>query len=392
MKPFVATLLATALSAAFASAYAHNHSEGKPDTATYRTMTQKAAADYKAANAQCTDLKGNERSVCVETAKVARARADVDATMQYNNTLKLRTAARTALANAEYALAKAKCTVMTGADKDTCTATATSARTASLADAKADRMSDTAATGTTAAAVGVDNKGAIANTRTTDPTKAAAVDKCAQIAGRTDTGCLIDNKGRTTAATAAATAANRTENAAERASDNTRNAAATVANRTENATERAADKTRNAASTVAQKTENAAETVVQKTKEVARNVADKTERAVDNIAARTDRATDNAAARTDRATDKAAARTERSAEVAASKTGKVVADSIITTKVKADLFKEPELSAMAIHVETEKGVVMLSGFVDSKADADKAVRLAKSVEGVTQVKSAIKVK
>jgi osmotically-inducible protein OsmY len=47
---------------------------------------------------------------------------------------------------------------------------------------------------------------------------------------------------------------------------------------------------------------------------------------------------------------------------------------------------------MAIHVETEKGVVMLSGFVDSKADADKAVRLAKSVEGVTQVKSAIKVK
>ncbi len=78
--------------------------------------------------------------------------------------------------------------------------------------------------------------------------------------------------------------------------------------------------------------------------------------------------------------------------MAATKTGKVVADSIITTKVKADLFKEPELSAMAIHVETEKGVVMLSGFVDSKADADKAVRLAKSVEGVTQVKSAIKVK
>ena len=79
-------------------------------------------------------------------------------------------------------------------------------------------------------------------------------------------------------------------------------------------------------------------------------------------------------------------------ENAAARTGKVLADSVITTKVKADLFKEPALSAMAIHVETEKGVVMLSGFVDSKADADRAVRLAKSVEGVTQVKSAIKVK
>ncbi|UUZ57303.1 BON domain-containing protein [Massilia sp. H-1] len=35
---------------------------------------------------------------------------------------------------------------------------------------------------------------------------------------------------------------------------------------------------------------------------------------------------------------------------------------------------------------------MLSGFVDSKADAEKAVRLAKSVDGVTRVESAIKVK
>jgi osmotically-inducible protein OsmY len=364
MKPFVATLLATALSAAFSSAYAYAD-DTKTDTATYRTMTQKAKADFKAANAQCTGLKGNERAVCVETAKVALARADVDATTQYNNTLKARIAARTALANAEYALAKVKCVVMTGADKDSCTAAATSARTASLADAKADRAVDT-----TAAAVGVDSKGAIANTRTTDPTKAAAVDKCAQIAGRADTGCLIDNKNRTAATTAAGATA------------------ATAPTRTEVAADNAADRTRNAAATVAQKTENAAETVVQKTKEVARNVADKTERAVDNVAARADRATDNAAVRTDRATD----RTERNADAAATKTGKVVADSIITTKVKADLFKEPELSAMAIHVETEKGVVMLSGFVDSKADADKAVRLAKSVEGVTQVKSAIKVK
>lgn len=332
MKPITASLMAAALSAAFASASAYAQ-DSKPDTAAYRTTTQKAAADFKAANAACKNLQAAERSVCVEEAKVARARAEIDAVNQYNNTSKARNMARTALANAEYALAKVKCATATGAEKDSCLANAASVRTAALANAKADRDIGTA----TAAAVGVDNKGTIATTATTDPTKAAAVDKCAQIAGRTDTGCLIDNKERNTVATAAT------------------NTAATAGAAVDNA----ADRTRNAAANVAQKTENAAEKAVQKTKDVASNVADKT---------------------------------ERTADTAAAKTGKAIADTVITTKVKADLFKEPELSAMAIHVETEKGVVMLSGFVDSKADAEKAVRLAKSVEGVTSVKSAIKVK
>lgn len=327
MKPITASLLAVALSAAFTSAYAQ---DAKPDTAAYRTMTQKAAADFKAANANCKQFKGTERAVCAEEAKVARARADVDAVGQYNNTVKARTTARTALANAEYALAKAKCASATGAEKDSCVANAKSVRIAALANAKADRDISNA----TAATVGVDNKGTIASTATTDPVKAAAVDKCAQIAGRPDTGCLIDNKDRTAA------------------------------------TPTAAERTRNAAANVAQKTENVAAAAVQKTKEVASNVATKTERVAENVAERT----------------------ERTADTATARTGKAISDTVITTKVKADLFKEPELSAMAIHVETEKGVVMLSGFVDSKADAEKAERLAKSVEGVTSVKSAIKVK
>jgi hyperosmotically inducible protein len=348
MKPFVATLLATALTAAFSSAYA---ADTKPDTATYRTMTQKAAADYKIAAAKCTGMSGNERAVCVEEAKVARARLDNDAVAQYNNTLKARTTARTALANAEHALAKVKCSVMTGAEKDSCTANAHSVHTAALADAKADRDVRVAAT----AAAGVDGKGMIANTGTTEPVKAAAVDKCAQLTnGQPAAGCLINNKDGKVLATTAG-----------------------VANRTENATANAAANTRDAAATVAQKTENAADTAVQKTKNAAAVVADKTERAVDRMAGSTERAAD----RTADATGNVAART-----------GANVSDAVITTKIKADLFKEPELSAMAIHVETEKGVVMLSGFVDKKADADKAVRLAKGVEGVTQVKSAIKVK
>lgn len=301
MKPFVATLLATALSAAFSSAYAADTT--KPDTTAYRSMTEQAAADYKLASAKCTGMTGNERAVCLEEAKVARARVDADAVAQHNNTAKMRVAARTALAKAEHALAVVKCSVMTGAEKDSCLANARSVQTAALADAKADRNVRMAGV-----ASRVDDKGLIANTGTTEPAKAAAVDKCAHMTdGKPGVGCMVDNKDRTAAAA----------------------------------------------------------------------VADKTERAVERMAAGTERAA------------------ERSADAAgnaAAKTGKAISDTVITTKVKADLFKEPELSAMAIHVETEKGVVMLSGFVDSKADADKAVRLAKSVEGVTQVKSAIKVK
>jgi hyperosmotically inducible protein len=178
---------------------------------------------------------------------------------------------------------------------------------------------------------------------------AAAVDKCAQIAGQPNTGCLIDNR-----------------TAADNAADKTRNAATTVVEKTKEIASTAVDKTRNAATTVVEKTKEIASTAVDKTRNAAAVVAGKTERATEKV--------------------------EDKSAVAADKTGAVLADSVITTKVKADIFKEPELKSMAIHVETDKGVVMLSGFVDTKADADKALRLAKGVEGVTTVKSAIKVK
>jgi osmotically-inducible protein OsmY len=138
------------------------------------------------------------------------------------------------------------------------------------------------------------------------------------------------------------------------------------------------------ASNVAQKTKEVAHTAVEKTKEVASNVADKTGNAVDNAGD----ASRNAANQTDRATDRAGDK----AQAAAGKTAAAASDTAITTKVKAGIFAEPDLKSMAIHVETEKGVVMLSGFVESKAEAAKAVSVAKSVEGVTSVKSAIKVK
>lgn len=67
--------------------------------------------------------------------------------------------------------------------------------------------------------------------------------------------------------------------------------------------------------------------------------------------------------------------------------GAYMSDSWITTKVKTAIFNEPSLKVSQINVETYKGVVQLSGFVDSAASQAKAVEIARSVSGVTSVKN-----
>lgn len=73
-------------------------------------------------------------------------------------------------------------------------------------------------------------------------------------------------------------------------------------------------------------------------------------------------------------------------------TGEYFDDSVITTKVKAAIFNEPTLKSAEINIETFKGVVQLSGFVNSQADINKAVSLARSVKGVTSVKNDMRLK
>jgi len=72
--------------------------------------------------------------------------------------------------------------------------------------------------------------------------------------------------------------------------------------------------------------------------------------------------------------------------------GEYVDDAVITTKVKAAIFNEPTLKSAEINVETFKGVVQLSGFVNSQTDISKAVSLARSVNGVTAVKNDMRLK
>ena len=73
-------------------------------------------------------------------------------------------------------------------------------------------------------------------------------------------------------------------------------------------------------------------------------------------------------------------------------TGEYVDDTVITGKVKAAIFNEPTLKSAEINVETFKGVVQLSGFVNSQSDINKAVELARGVGGVKSVKNDMRVK
>jgi len=72
--------------------------------------------------------------------------------------------------------------------------------------------------------------------------------------------------------------------------------------------------------------------------------------------------------------------------------GEYVDDTVITTKVKAAIFNDPSLKASEVNVETFKGRVQLSGFVNSRADMDKAAMLARETKGVTSVANDMRMK
>lgn len=73
-------------------------------------------------------------------------------------------------------------------------------------------------------------------------------------------------------------------------------------------------------------------------------------------------------------------------------TGEYIDDTVLTSKVKTAIFNDPMLKVLQIKVETSKGVVQLSGFVDSPEAAARAVEVARSVEGVKAVENNMFVK
>jgi osmotically-inducible protein OsmY len=72
--------------------------------------------------------------------------------------------------------------------------------------------------------------------------------------------------------------------------------------------------------------------------------------------------------------------------------GEYAGDAAVTAKVKTALLKEPGVKATAINVETFRGVVQLSGFVDTQDMANRAVAAASRVGGVKSVKNDMRLK
>lgn len=92
---------------------------------------------------------------------------------------------------------------------------------------------------------------------------------------------------------------------------------------------------------------------------------------------------------------KIAAAADKVGDKVEEKSNKVVvsiSDAEITTKVKAAIFAEPGLKTLQISVDTIKGIVTLSGSVDTLQNSDRARALAAAVAGVSDVKNQLAIK
>ncbi len=85
---------------------------------------------------------------------------------------------------------------------------------------------------------------------------------------------------------------------------------------------------------------------------------------------------------------------EEAPQAAAAKTtvGTEIDDTVLTTKVKSALFADAEIKSFDLKVETRKGAVQLSGFVDNQAQVERAIAATRAVEGVLSVENAITLK
>ncbi len=72
--------------------------------------------------------------------------------------------------------------------------------------------------------------------------------------------------------------------------------------------------------------------------------------------------------------------------------GTDIDDTVVTTKVKAALLGDDDVKGLDITVETRKGKVMLSGFVDGQAQIDRAISVTRAVEGVKETENNMTVK
>ena len=124
-KLFLALLTGTLLTGmSFAATAADKMGQTKAE---YNAAKARADADYNASHARCKDLSGNDRDVCVQKAKVVRAKAKAEAKANFEGTGKAKLEANEEIIEADYKVAKEKCDSLAGDAKDVCVAEAKAA-------------------------------------------------------------------------------------------------------------------------------------------------------------------------------------------------------------------------------------------------------------------------
>ena len=175
MKPLHALLAAALCATSFAVSAAITKDE-------HKAAVKSANEAYKSAKAACASLSGNAKDVCVAEAKVQKTHAIAKTDGEFKNTPKAIYDGRKDVASAEYDLAKAKCGVKAGNDKDVCIKEAKAIEVRVQADAKAGtKVSDARADA--------------ADAKNTANYK-AAVEKCDAFAGDAKATCVKETKAR----------------------------------------------------------------------------------------------------------------------------------------------------------------------------------------------------
>lgn len=143
------------------------------------------------------------------------------------------------------------------------------------------------------------------------------------------------------------------------------------------------DKYTNSGQTVGQKLDNA----IDKTNANIAAAGDKVEKKVDQAGA----AVTNAGASISNTTGSAINKAGDAVFSKVDQVGVIVDDSAITASIKADLLKDPGLSALGIEVNTVKGEVTLKGEVSTEIRKQRAEGIASHIVGVTRVINNLKV-
>jgi hyperosmotically inducible protein len=166
----------------------------------------------------------------------------------------------------------------------------------------------------------------------------------------------------------------------------------------EGTAEKAGQKIDRAAENATQKIERAtekAETKIEAAKESLDKKADKAGEYIDKSTDASKGALEKAGEKLDQATEKAETKIEGAKESVIDKAetaGAYIDDSVITTKVKTAILNDPLLNSSHIDVTTDKGIVKLSGTVDSEQSIGRATEVAKSQENVKSVQTDLTVK